>query len=428
MVVFFLACNQRNDLGMELLPSGDIISVYSTVIRDDISSYAFREDSIQTDEASKSLLGSINDPIFGTTTIDFATQFRLQFFPDYGDNPTPDSIKLYLYYRLIYGDTTTVQKFRVYELESPLDIDEDYYHEVDLKSYASDNLLAEIEYQPRVTQDSATADTFYQLLIIPLNISLAEKLVFADSTEMANNDVFLNIFKGLYIETEKVNSNGGTILSLEAASNSSFQGSALLVYYNNDENRAAETPDTLSMPFVITQYSARVNKIEHDYTKAAFYNKLGKEDSQDSLLYVQATGGVESKIYIDNLTNWQDSANTAINKAELVFQIDTVLSELDKFAAPNQLLLTVINDEGKEYLPIDYLFSPTFYGGVIGNDNTYRFNITQHVQRIIDGEEQNYGFFLTTALKNSEANRVVLKGATSKTGIKLVLSYSKYLQ
>lgn len=413
---------------MELLPSGDIISVYSTVIQDDISSYTFREDSIQTDEGNKSLLGSINDPIFGTTTIDFATQFRLQFFPDYGDNPSPDSIKLYLYYRLIYGDTTTVQKFRVYELETPLDIDDDYYQEVDLKSYASDNLLAEIEYQPRVTQDSATADTFYQLLVIPLDISLAEKLVYADSTEMANNDVFLNFFKGLYIETEKVNSEGGTILSLEAASNSSFQGSALLVYYNNDENRAAETPDTLSMPFVVTQYSARVNKIEHDYTQAAFYNKLSTEDSQDSLLYIQATGGVESKIYIDNLTNWQDSVNTAINKAELVFQIDTVLSELDKFAAPNQLLLTVINDEGKEFLPIDYLFSPTFYGGVIGDDNTYRFNITQHVQQIIDGDEQNYGFYLTTALKNSEANRVVLKGATSKTGIKLVLTYSKYLQ
>jgi hypothetical protein len=82
-----------------------------------------------------------------------------------------------------------------------------------------------------------------------------------------------------------------------------------------------------------------------------------------------------------------------------------------------------------ENLPADYWFSPTFYGGVLNpTDYTYRFNITQHLQQILEGTVPNNGFFLTTARKNSEANRVVLKGSTSETGIRLVITYSKYLQ
>lgn len=425
---FVVACNKPNDLGMDLLPSSDLISIKNVILRNEISAFTYVDDSVKTDEAEKSLLGSLNDPVFGTTTIDFAVQFRAQEYADYGSNPVADSIRLYLYYRLIYGDTVTPQTFRVYELADDISYDEDFYQNVDLKSMSYSKLLGEINYTPRVRQDSTTLDTFYQLITIPLDISLGEKLVNADSTQKINNDVFLDYFKGLYIETEKQTNTGGTILTLEAASNSSFQGSALLLYYNNDENKAAETPDTLNMPFVVSEFSARVNSINHDYSGTVFEQNLDSDNAQDSLIYVQATGGLQSKILIGDLSHWQDSSHTAINKAELVFQIDTVASDLAKFAPPSQLLLTIVDSSGVDYLPIDFYFSPAFYGGILNDDYTYRFNITQHLQQLIEGGAGNYGFFLTTAQKNSEAKRVVLKGGTSKTGIKLIITYSKFLQ
>jgi len=435
MAVFFFGCTKTNELGMELLPSSDLIQVKNTEIKDDIAAYTFREDSVRTDERSKSLLGSFNDPKFGNTTIDFATQFRLNSYPDYGTNPVADSVKLYLYYRTVYGDTVTPQRLRVYELESPLDVDAKYYESVDLKSMASSQLLGEVQFTPQVTQDSTTSDTLYQLIVMPLDLSLGEKLVNADSLQMINNDVFLDFFKGLYIETEKITGEGGSILSLDAAASSSFQGSALLVYYNNDENMAADTQDTLSMPYIITQYSARVNHIEHDYSGTAFDANLNTEANPDSLIYVQSTGGLQSKITIDNLTNWRDSIHVgqnndtipyAINKAELVFQIDTLASNVEKYPPPSQLLFIAVNDDGTQYLPVDYVFSPSFYGGYLNkNDYTYRFNITQHIQQIIDGVVNNNGFYLTTAKKASEANRVILKGSTSSPGIKLIITYSK---
>ena len=425
-------CEENTDLGMDVLPSTDLINVKNLVERNSISSFTYREDSVQTDEPSPTLLGMFDDPEFGRTSVDLATQFRLQFFPDFGTNPVVDSVRLYLYYRGVYGDTVTPQTLRVYELESSLSVDEEYYQGVDLKSYASDQVIGEKVFTPQIRIDATANDTLtrlFSLIKVPLDNSLGEKLINADSLQMVNNDVFLEYFKGLYIEAEKDAEDGGAILQLDAASNDEFQGSALVVYYNNDENMNEEEPDTLLNPYVITSFSARVNSIEHDYSGTRFYENLNQENTEDSLIYVQATGGLRSKIYIDDLTNWKDSVNTAINKAELIFQVDTLASEVEKYPPPRQLLFTVLDEEGREFLPVDYLFSDVYYGGALNTeDYTYRFNITQHVQQIIDREAENKGFFLTTARKNSEANRVILKGSESKTGIKLVMTYSKFNQ
>ncbi|MDD4225405.1 MAG: DUF4270 domain-containing protein [Mariniphaga sp.] len=428
-IFLFHGCNEPNDLGMELLPHTDLIEVKSLVERNSISSYTFQEDSIPTSMASKSLLGSFYDPVFGITTINFATQFRLQEFPEFGTNPVADSVKLVLYYRLMYGDTITPQKLKVFELSSSLDVDAAYYQDVKLEELTSNNLLGELDYIPVVKLDSVSADTFYQRISINLDPLLGEKLIDADSLQMINNDVFLEYFKGLFISCEPQTETGGAILTLEASSNERFQGSALVLYYNNQENMQKENPDTLYHPYVITPFSARVNSFEHDYSNTVFYNHLNSESGNDSLIYVQATGGLKSKVIIEGLSSWKDSVSTAVNKAELVFQIDTLASDVKKYPPPNQLYFTYINADGEEKLPADFWFYPGYFGGYLQkSDYTYRFKITQQLQNIIDGEVVNNGFFLTPVNKNNEANRVVLKGSNSHTGIKLVVTYSKFRQ
>ncbi len=425
LAIALTGCEEQSSIGVEVLPAGDLITVRSTTQKN-MASFTFSEDSIRTDEASKSLLGSFTDSLFGNTTVGFATQFRLYDFPDFGKNPKADSIKLFLYYRVIYGDTVTRQKFNVYELQSPLDVDSRYTQNIDLRSMSS-GLIGELEYKPKVKLDSIKKDTFYQLINIPIDISLGEKLINADSLQMVNNDVFLEYFKGLYIETEKLTKKGGAILSLETVQLGSFNGSALVLFYSNDEAKSKAGGDTsLIMPYIISSFSARVNKIEHDYSITPFYSRLNQETFEDSLIYVQATGGLKSRILIDGLSSWRDSVNIAINKAELIFQVDTIASQVKKFPPPKQMLFTVVDSAGKEFLPKDYVFNPSFYGGGLRKDYTYHFNITQHVQEIIDGNAKNLGFYLTPAQKNSEANRVVLKGSKSKTGIKLIITYSIY--
>jgi len=427
LVVVFTACEEYSSIGVEVLPGGDLISIHNRLIKDDISAFTFTDDSMRTDEASNSLLGSLNDPLFGVTTIDFASQFRLLGYPYYGPKAKLDSIKLYLYYRVLYGDTATKQKFAVYELKSSIDPDKSYYQDVDLKSLAYDKLIGQIEYKPKVKLDSLSKDTFYQLINIPLDMSLGQKIFNASPSDLVSNDAFLEYFKGLYIETAKINNKGGTILSLETISSGNFSGSAVVLFYHNDSIKTTAGKDSAQlMPFIISKYSARVNRFVHDYQKTAFYSDLNQETNPDSLIYVQATGGLKSRILIDDLTSWKDSTNTAINKAELIFTLDTLASQHRKFPPPNQLLFTVVDSKGVERLPIDYGFSPSLYGGYLAKDYTYSFLITQQIQEIIDGRAENFGFYLTPALKNNQANRVVLKGSTSKIGIKLSITYSKY--
>ena len=426
IVLVLSSCKEESDLGIEILPKEDLITVQNTIVKEAISSFTFTDDSVRTNNSSSSLLGSLIDPVFGETIINYAAQFRLQSFPVFGDNAVADSIKLIMRYRRVYGDTVTPQIFRVYELESGLDVDEVYYQDVDLKSMASDFILGEREYVPVIEKDTTGQYTYQQVLSIPLDISLGEKLISADSAQLVNNDVFLEFFKGLYIETEKLGGEGGSILTLDELTSSDYLGSGLVLYYNNDENSTAEEPDTMFLPLLISEFSARVNSIEHDYSNTPFEEYLDSEEVEDSLIFVQATGGLKSRILIDDLETWKDSINTAINKAELIFEVDTLASDLENFAPPLQLLFTVVDEDGNEFLPIDYVFDPEYYGGTLGEDYTYKFNITQHLQEIIKESADNFGFFLTPANKNNEASRVVLKGSKSKVGIKLVITYSKF--
>lgn len=429
VVLAISGCNEGSDLGIEILPKDDLISVKNTVIKETISSFTFTEDTIRTDNSSSSLLGFLTDPVFGTTSINYATQFRLQSFPEFGTNPVADSIKLILRYSNVYGDTTTAQTFKVYELISDLDVDSEYDQHVDLKSMASDYLLGEVSYLPKIEIDTTDNGQTYlkqQIISVPLDISLGERLVNADSLDLINNDVFLEFFKGLFIETESLIEEGGAILTLNELTTSDYLGSGVVLYYNNEENNAEE-PDTMFIPLLVSEFSARINSMKHDYSGTPFEDFLNSEVVEDSLIYIQATGGLKSKIHIDDLASWKDSTDMAINKAQLIFQVDTLASDVENYPPPSQLLFTVVNEDGEEFLPIDYVFDPDYYGGALDTeDYTYRFNITQHLQQIIDGSADNYGFFLTPANKNNEANRVVLKGSKSKTGIKFVVTYSKF--
>lgn len=425
-----VGCSGPNELGVELLPSSDLIRVGSKV-DSNISAYIFDDDSVKTDESDRSLLGSIIDPVFGKTTVDLACQFRLSYFAGFEDDAVIDSFNLYLYYKYIYGDTLTKQHLKVYELENPLDVDAKYYNDQDLSAYAKNKVLADFEFIPErdMVLDTIykTYDTLYQLLKIPMDMSLAEKLLAADSATMRDNDLLVNYFKGLYIDVDDVASSG-SILSLELVGNSEISGSALVMFYRQT-NPDDGTPDTTNAAFMTSKFSARINSFDHDYSATSFANNINNEQQQPGKLYLQSTGGLQSKLYIPGLDSWKDSVNVAVNKAELVFTIDSLASDPTKNAPPKQLLLTLIDSTGKEYLPYDYSFNSTYYGGVLDTtDYTYRFNIAQHLQAVVDGKLKNNGFYLSVGNKSSEYSRVILEGGGESKGIKLNIAYSKIMQ
>ena len=424
-------CNNPGELGLNLLPSSDLIGVYS-VADTNITSYTVVDDTIRTDKTTSSLFGSIVDPVFGRTNIDLACQYLLTAYPGFTPDAVPDSIFLYLYYKYFYGDTLTPQHIKVYELDQPLYDTLKYYENTDLASMANSKLLADYQFIPKWTTqyDSVqlVTDTLYHVLKIPLDISLAQKLISADSTEMSDKDSFLDYFKGLYIKADDV-ADKGSIVKLQMTATTDVNGSAILMHYHQTNADSVGVIDTLTIPYVVSDVCARVSGYKHNYSTSPIANLINNQQQPASRVYIQSTGGLKSLINIPDMDSWKDSVNTAINKAELILQVDTAATDLINFPPPGRLLLTFTDDNGVEYVPRDYSFSPAYYGGILNTDDyTYRFNIAQHLQDLIAGKFSNKYFYLSTFNKKGEYKRVILLGGGVPNGIRLSIAYSKISQ
>ena len=438
-LIFWSCKEELNKTGYGLLDKGDLVSVKKTEIdKTTIKSFTVTDLKQRTDETTYNLLGTFNDPVFGKTTADFAVQFRLSRYPDLSKNAQPDSLVLYLLYREFFGDAVTPQRLKVYELASDLSFDARYEQDVNLKAISKGEVLADINYVPKFKLDSLTnlygstkakpKDTVIQEIAIKLNASLINKLWSADSLTLSNNDLFLKYFKGLYIEAGDLNQ-GGAIIRINALA----FGSRMIMHYHNSEE------DSLFYNYNINENSARVSRFTHDYANTAFAANLDKKVNQDSLIYLQTTGGLGSKIEIHGLGSLKrmfpelgsDTTNIAINKAELIFQVDQFYTDTAKYLPPYQVILSAINEKDDLYFPSDLAFSQAYFGGVYNKtDGTYRFNIAKHIQDLMTKPTDKDGsvrgsFFLSMADRNSSYGRVVLKGANSKTGIRLEITYSK---
>jgi len=126
-LIVFACQKDPSEIGLNIQPPNSVIDAFFT---DSISLYGHSElvDSVRTSNTSVSLLGSYYDPIFGTTTANLYTQFLISSSGiDFGENPELDSLVVFFNYSGFYGDTTTPQTIRVYELKEALSIDSSYY-------------------------------------------------------------------------------------------------------------------------------------------------------------------------------------------------------------------------------------------------------------------------------------------------------------
>jgi hypothetical protein len=94
-----------------------------------LTTFTIKEDSIISDNPAYAVLGSYNDPKFGTFNGNFYTQFRLSGTnPNFGDisTITIDSMILGLEYAGYYGSFTN-QTLEVFEMTESIHIDSTYY-------------------------------------------------------------------------------------------------------------------------------------------------------------------------------------------------------------------------------------------------------------------------------------------------------------
>ena len=127
--IFIIACKKKNsDIGKDILNPDNLLNS-SQVDTFELQTFSILEDSVISDNPAFGVLGSLNDPKFGTVNTNFYTQFRLSGVdPNFGDlsTLTIDSMMLGLEYAGYTGDLTP-QNIEVYELSENLYVDSTYY-------------------------------------------------------------------------------------------------------------------------------------------------------------------------------------------------------------------------------------------------------------------------------------------------------------
>ncbi|NOY49780.1 MAG: DUF4270 domain-containing protein [Chlorobi bacterium] len=413
VIVAFASCAKSpNKIGSRIMPENSKLKGART---DTTSVYAYSEyiDSVRSDELSFNYLGSLADPVFGTTVAGFYSQLTITSLnQDFGPNPQLDSLILQLSYQGYYGDTNVDLRIHVYELEEMLELDQDYFSNLTLQHGATDYLNASFRPRPNdstIVVDSAAnnSDTTKVGPVEKFNLGLLDpglgnKLLSADTSIMNSTINFKNFFKGLYVTADAVD-NDGCLVRFNLVD----LKSGLVLYYKND------TVDSLYYSYKTTITTPRVSKYVHFYENAdpelqqqVFYGdtSLGKQK-----FYVQGLSGIRSVIKFPHLIEWARHKKVAINEAKLIF---TGFEQEPYLGEPNALLLVKRNADKTQNVLIDQYEGETFFGGTYkSSTHSYTFRITNHIQKLLlDTTNLDHGLYVYTNADAINPKRFIFNG------------------
>jgi len=406
----FLSCNKKPArIGDGIQPDRNLISVLFSDTTN-IVAYSSREDSIRTDATTEMLLGSITDPTFGTSGAGFYSQFRLSTNGhSFGTNPIADSMVLQLAYKNVYGDTLTQQTIHVYELMEDIFVDSAYYSTSHKLTSNTDLANFNLSLRPNApfALGSDTLAPMIRLRLNDISSELMNRLIHADSNEIDSNNHFQQLFKGLYVTADPVTS-GGAIAYFTISGADSF----IRLYYKNDE------ADSLIYTFYVTSKDEHYNVFNHNNYQNAdpvFVNQVVQKDTLlgTSKLYMQAMGGVKTRIRFPNLADYPAfiGKNIVVNEAKLFL---TGSEKSTTYAAPAQLALVNDDGDGTYSVLADQLEGSTYFGGVYKPSvNEYQFRLTRYVQdMILNGKDRpDYGLLLFIVGASGKADRWVFNGS-----------------
>ena len=319
------SCKNQNAIGLNASStnqlSGNFVDTSTIVINTvpDTSTV----DSIVTSGLTKNPLGYFNDPIFGTSQADLATDLNLPGATGFtlpAGKITIDSVRLVVHFADgFYGDSIeSAYKLNVYQLNEKYIGSTTYYG--NKKWNYNPNLLGTVTFNSRTHTPikiydiiTGAPDTLISVpaqIRVPIDSAFIFNNLFTASTQTLNsNTIFKNTVNGLYLTIDKTKSTGaGGIFMISA--------DTLAVYYKAVNG---STIDTSQAYLPITGMAAAITHTYTSAVKAAMVNT-----NSNNVFYVQGLAGLKAKISFPYLQNLRDSvaknagSDMLIDRAELV--------------------------------------------------------------------------------------------------------------
>jgi len=431
--VINFSCKKNSSFGLNVQPEGDILQANQTDTTT-IISYSIKEDSLKVDELDGvNLLGSYNDPYFGSVKTSIISHIRLEKAYDFRPNGSGsldslivDSVIMYLAIDGLYGNVDG-QIFEVYQLLEDIYMDSSYYtnSSISTSSINLASLSSTIQTNPLVPGYVGSELVDNAILRIPLSINDFALPIMNESgnTSLDGNDgsgEFVEWFKGLLISTNNTqNINSGGIYYTNLLS----EFSKISLYFRDTSGISSEH-DTLQFDFNFNSNCARYHTAEIDYINTDIENELTDSSLGQDMFYIQGMGGTRAKLHFPFLNSITDS-NIIVNKAELILPFQYYNS--DPYVPASSLFLIEEDSLGEES------FLPDFYesnhGGTANfTESYYSFNITRYINEIISGSKSNLPLNIVASGSGISANRTILTGFSTslKDKPRLILTYSKY--
>ena len=401
--------NEATELGGELIPPIDNINTFERFFSVETDNKPFYlTDSTEHSFNDAIAVGNItNDPEFGATNaaayFDVTTPSYTYPFNKPDSVLAIDSVVLSLGYSKAYGDTNSVQTFRVYEIPQNSDFSDTAFYrfnhptdfvvgaELGSKTFSISSLNDSVT----LIHDGDTSKTA-NVLRIPLSNSLAQR--FVDTSILSgggykNDTAFKTLLKGLAIKAD-----AGTGNALAYFNINDITKSRLIIYYQVKRGGVVKSEATSfyhvpQIPFIISRnpsnFKHGVANIVRRTPANGWANYLGNGTPDDDKVYIMSAPGSFATIKIPALDTL---SKYVVHRAELI--ATKISPSTDIFAPPSWLFL----DRLSPNQDTSYIFQRDLqpgtglapFGGNLRSDNTYRFLITRYVQQVISDEIPNH--------------------------------------
>lgn len=414
LIVFttLISCKKKDSsIGNSVLDENDLLNS-AQVDTFSLTTFTILEDSAITDNPAYAVLGSYNDPKFGTVDASFYTQFRLSGVnPNFGSDPiTIDSMVLGLEYVSYYGDLSS-QTVEVYQMTEDIDLDSTYYA-FTTKTHTGIDLVEPGFNTFTPDPNGITVigdDTVDTQLRIRLKNSLAQTLIDeanSAGTNFTTNENFVNYFKGLHVRVNngvQASGTGGVFYF-----NLNDPLSKMTIYYEQAGTKKR-------FDFLINSECADFNHVDINNNGKPVQTVINDTVSGQNEFYAQAFKS-RAVVKIPGLSGLPSKA--VIHKA--------------------QLILPIQYQNGAKYKPADELSVSVLYNGslsgigVLGlydySFKQYTIDVRNYVQAFVTKDVTSDELIVSPRLFITSAERVIFNGPTTinKMKPKLIVTYTEF--
>ena len=401
-LMMYSSCTKvdTTDLGNELIPAVDNVHTFETILDVQTDNFLF-PDTTRLTGSSLHALGIISDdPEFGRTDAKIYSTFNPA---TYGTHPfvvqdslVIDSIVLSLAYGGLYGDSNSIERFEVFEIDPAAGNFKDSVYRISEPDFAVlPTTLGSRDVDFKTLNDSLwyaeRTDTVRTIneLRIRLDTAWGRHFVNYDTAIQYKTDsAFKTYFKGLAIKVSNASAAANALAYINLTSTTNTK----LTFYTRATNNGVI--DTTSTVFSYTNGN-QANLIRR--TPAHGYQTyLTNGAPNDDKVYIQSAPGSYATVKVPGLDTFKN-VNRVIHRAELV--IEQVPSALDNiYTPPSLMFIDAINAAGDSTFTIrnDFIYTGQGNGYDVANlggslsNKKYVFNLTRYLQSVVTKQMPYY--------------------------------------